>query len=157
MSFATLMRSWPPPEHLPGFMEPGSRWPEGLTVEENLIDLAWHHREFTLRHSFAYTVLDPAGERCLGCAYLYPSDRAGFDAMAFYWARGFDADLDRRIGAAFRSMLRAGRLPPSLCREETSRGSDGKGCHWRRGRVLAGEASTVRADESAHGQAAAGR
>jgi hypothetical protein len=91
--------------HLLGFMEPGSRWPQGLTVEENLIDLAWHHREFTLRHSFAYTVLEPTGERCLGCAYLYPSDRAGFDGMAFYWARAFDADLDRRLGAAFRGAL----------------------------------------------------
>ena len=32
---------------LPGFMEPGSTWPRGLTIDENLIDLGWHQREFT--------------------------------------------------------------------------------------------------------------
>ena len=25
---------------------PGSNWPDGLTKEKNLIDLAWHQREF---------------------------------------------------------------------------------------------------------------
>ena len=89
---------------LPGFMEPGSAWPLGLTIEENLIDLGWHQREFTQCHSFAYTVMNDDESRCLGCCYLYPSDRPAFDAMAFYWARdeGFDAEL----GLVFRANLR---------------------------------------------------
>jgi hypothetical protein len=92
-------------DSLVGGMDPASTWPRGLTIEENLIDLAWHHREFTIRHSFAYTVMAPDESRCLGCAYLYPSDKAGFDAMAYYWARSADAGLEIRIGKAFRGAI----------------------------------------------------
>jgi hypothetical protein len=88
---------------LPGFMEPGSNWPRGLTIDENLIDLGWHQREFTQRHSFAYTVMNDDESRCLGCCYLYPSDRPAFDAMAFYWAR--DRKLDEDLGKVFRTSL----------------------------------------------------
>ena len=48
----------------------GSDWPDGLTLEENLIDLGWHQREFTLRYSFAYTVISPDELSCL----LVPED-----------------------------------------------------------------------------------
>ena len=41
----------------------GSDWPEGLTLEEDLIDLGWHQREFTLCNSFAYTVMSPDESR----------------------------------------------------------------------------------------------
>jgi len=33
-------------------------WPSGLTLESNLIDLAWHEREFTARRSFSWIVRD---------------------------------------------------------------------------------------------------
>jgi hypothetical protein len=89
--------------HLAGFMEPGSTWPRGLTVEENLIDLAWHHHEFTIRHSFAYTVMNDDESRCLGCCYIYPSDRSGHDAMVFYWAR--EPELDQAIGEVLRNSI----------------------------------------------------
>jgi hypothetical protein len=36
---------------------PGGKWPEGLTLEQNLIDLGWHQKEFQMRRSFAYTVV----------------------------------------------------------------------------------------------------
>jgi hypothetical protein len=88
---------------LRGFMNPGSDWPEGLTLHENRVDLGWHEREFTLGHSFAWTVVD--ARSCLGCAYLYPSDRAGFDAMAFWWVRESALALDGAVGAAFRGTL----------------------------------------------------
>ena len=45
-------------EHLSGLMDPNDRWPIGLTIEENLVDLGWHQREFTLRHSFATHLLE---------------------------------------------------------------------------------------------------
>jgi hypothetical protein len=88
-------------------MQEGSSWPEGLTLEENLIDLGWHQREFTIRHSFAYTVRSPDGERCLGCCYIYPSSDPAFDAAAYYWARQSrigDA-ADSALGDAFRGWL----------------------------------------------------
>lgn len=88
-------------------MGDSSSWPEGLTLEDNLIDLGWHQREFSLRHSFAYTVVSPGGERCLGCCYIYPASDPAFDADARYWARqsriGDPADV--ALGQAFRGWL----------------------------------------------------
>lgn len=99
-------------ERLKGFMNPADPWPEGLTIEEDLIDLGWHQREFTQRHSFAYTVVSPDDAVCLGCCYIYPSDKPGYDAMAFYWVRTSAAasGLDERLGAAFRGWI-AGSWP----------------------------------------------
>jgi len=94
-------------EHLQGVMDPVDPWPRGMTLEEDLVDLGWHQREFLLRHSFAYTVMNADESVCLGCCYLYPSDRAGYDAMAFYWVRASEAatGLDARLGQAFRTWL----------------------------------------------------
>jgi hypothetical protein len=88
-------------------MGDGSSWPEGLTLEENLIDLGWHQREFTIRHSFAYTVVSPDGKRCLGCCYIYPASDPAFDAVALYWARQsrIGDPADTALGDAFRGWL----------------------------------------------------
>lgn len=86
-----------------GLMEPASTWPRGLTIEDNLIDLAWHHREFTIGHSFAYTVMNDDESRCLGCCYINPSDRADYDAVVFYWAR--DVVFEAELGGAFRKFI----------------------------------------------------
>jgi len=54
----------------------GGKWPTpDLCIEDDLIDLAWHQREFELRSSFAYTVMNPTETECVGCFYLFP---AGF-------------------------------------------------------------------------------
>ena len=92
-------------EDLVGVMEPDSEWPRGLTLEEDLIDLGWHQREFTLRHSFAYTVMAPDESLCLGCCYINPSDLPGFDAMAFYWVRSSHKHLDAALSASFRRFI----------------------------------------------------
>ncbi len=82
-------------------------WPSGLTLEGNLIDLGWHQKEHGLRHSFAFTVVSPDGERCLGCCYIFPSSDPAFDVDARYWARqsriGDPADV--ALGEAFRGWL----------------------------------------------------
>ena len=74
----------------------GSGWPRGLTEEENLIDLGWHQREFTLRSSFAYTVVSLDGSRCLGCVYIDPTPKSDYDAEVRLWVRasevGSEAD-----------------------------------------------------------------
>lgn len=110
--YAAVMES---ADRLRGWMDPDDAWPEGLTLHENRIDLGWHEREFALGHSYAWTVVAPerAPEtRVLGCAYLYPSDRAGYAAMAFWWARESAAALDAPIGEAFRAMLAGLPLAP---------------------------------------------
>jgi hypothetical protein len=94
-------------DRLVGSMNPADTWPRGLTLEDNLIDLGWHYREYTSRHSFAYTVVSADGMSCLGCTYIYPSDKAGYDAMAFYWVRTSEtgSGLEDRLGGAFRKWI----------------------------------------------------
>ena len=78
---------------------PGSTWPTGLTLEQNLIDLGWHQKEFQRRNSFAFTVVSPSEDRVLGCVYIDPTRKKGYDAEIYLWARqselanGLDARL----------------------------------------------------------------
>ena len=65
---------------------PGSSWPEGLTREKNLIDLAWHQREFEARRSFAWVIENIDGEY-LGCLYVYPSIAGERSAEVVWWWR----------------------------------------------------------------------
>lgn len=90
-----------------GLFDPTSLWPDGLTKKEDLIDLAWHQREFTIRHSFAYTVMASDESRCLGCVYIFPSKAKRYDAVVFYWVRdSADADIrDEELGARLRAWL----------------------------------------------------
>ncbi|MCB1529841.1 MAG: GNAT family N-acetyltransferase [Rhodospirillales bacterium] len=62
-------------------------WPDGLTIEQNLIDLAWHQKEFQKRSSFTYTVMKPDDSQCLGCVYIYPTDKANYDSKIELWTR----------------------------------------------------------------------
>lgn len=67
---------------------PGSTWPEGLTSHDDLLDLAWHQREFESRRSFAFVIENAAGDY-LGCLYVYPSlagDRAA--DVVWWWRTG---------------------------------------------------------------------
>ncbi len=90
---------------LRGGMDPESTWPDGLTLHENRVDLGWHEREFTQGHSYAWTVVAPTGTPTIGCAYLYPSDRAGPDAMAFWWLRPEADAVGPEFDEAFRALL----------------------------------------------------
>jgi len=94
--------------HLKGVFGPTSRWPTGLTFEQDLIDLGWHHKEFQRRRSFAYTVMSLDESLCLGCLYIDPTDRPGFDAVAFCWIRASHAEaLDAKLYEALRDWLAA--------------------------------------------------
>lgn len=84
-----------------------SGWPEGLTLEDNLIDLGWHQREFTRRRSFAYTVLSLDGTRVIGCVYINPTRKVGYDADVTFWAReSYQGDpADRALETAVRAWV----------------------------------------------------
>lgn len=62
----------------------GDVWPTGLTREDNLIDLAWHEREFTARRSFSWIIRDQAGAY-IGCFYVFPAIGALGRADAVFW------------------------------------------------------------------------
>ncbi len=74
-------------------------WPGSLTLEEDLIDLGWHQREFTLRTSFAYTMMTLDESRCLGCVYLNPSQTPDHDVQITMWVRASElaSDLDMQL------------------------------------------------------------
>ena len=65
------------------FVWPHANWPESLTLEQNLVDLGWHQKEFQNRSSFAYAVMDLADNRELGCVYVNPSKKRGYDAVIY--------------------------------------------------------------------------
>ena len=69
-------------ERLQTVFSPMGRWPKGLTFEQDLIDLGWHHKEFQQRRSFAYTVMSLDEAVCLGCLYIEPTRLRGHDAEA---------------------------------------------------------------------------
>jgi Acetyltransferase (GNAT) domain len=75
------------------------------TLEQNLVDLGWHQKEFQLRRSFAYTVVRPDESQVVGCFYLYPSDEA--DAEARLWVRreAWDEGLDPPLEEALREWI----------------------------------------------------
>jgi hypothetical protein len=93
-------------EHL-GTIWPGGKWPEGLTLEQNLIDLGWHQKEFQTRRSFAYTVVSLSEETVKGCVYIEPTRKVGYDAEVYLWARQSElaGGLEGRLYEAVREWV----------------------------------------------------
>ena len=81
---------------------PGGKWPTGLTLEQNLIDLGWHQKEFQTRRSFAYTVVHLDESKVLGCVYILPTRKPDYDAEVYLWARQSElaGGLEERLHAA---------------------------------------------------------
>ena len=87
-------------EHLQKTFTRSKSWPhEGLDLEDALLDMQTEERRFEQRESFAYAVLTHDGKTELGCVYVYPSKKTGFDAVIRLWVTqeqydlGFDASL----------------------------------------------------------------
>lgn len=74
--------------------------PEDLTIEQNIVDLGWHQKEFQLASSFDYAVMSLDEARLLGCVYVDPPHEEGTDADIWFWARqselasGLEAELE---------------------------------------------------------------
>lgn len=95
--FAVVTRS---ASVLRGFF--GTDWPDGLTLAENRIDLAWHEREFTTCRSLSWILRDSKGFY-LGCAYVFPKLRERLRGDIYLWL----TDSPDRIAhlAAFQPLL----------------------------------------------------
>jgi hypothetical protein len=72
----------------------GGSWPTpDLTIEDDLIDLSWHQREFEFKTSFAFTIMNKDETECLGCIYFYPprsgmssaKSEEGFEVNVSWW------------------------------------------------------------------------
>lgn len=78
-------------EHLWGMFGDVWGWPpESLTLEEDLIDLAWHQKEGEIRSSFNFAVMSLDEKRLLGCVYIDLSEKA--DAEIAFWVRKDELD-----------------------------------------------------------------
>lgn len=86
-------------ERLRSVYEPGGEWPLDLTLEQNIIELGWHQVEFQLRTSFAYSVLSPDQSEVMGCMYIYPTRKPGYDVEVSMWVRQsrVDEGLDQHL------------------------------------------------------------
>jgi hypothetical protein len=76
---------------------PGGSWPDGLTFEQDLIDLGWHQKEFQRRASFAYTVVTPSESKVMRASTSILRESAATTRWCFY-GRGkasFKAGLSR--------------------------------------------------------------
>ena len=93
-------------DHLKGVFGPVSTWPsKELTLEQDLIDLGWHQKEFQRRTSFAFTVMNIEESKCLGCVYIDPTHKIGYDAEVYLWVRKseFNDGLDPVLYDAVKS------------------------------------------------------
>eukprot|EP00756_Hemistasia_phaeocysticola_P060284 Hpha_TRINITY_DN3900_c0_g1::TRINITY_DN3900_c0_g1_i1::g.18079::m.18079 len=81
-------------------------WPhDGITLEENKVDLSRHAAEFEQGLAFAYTVFDAEGKECIGSVYVNPATKSGHDAECIYWLREEAAAQEDELGAMLRTWL----------------------------------------------------
>ncbi|MEO8038784.1 MAG: GNAT family N-acetyltransferase [Betaproteobacteria bacterium] len=93
---------------LAGVFGPSSDWPpDGLSLEQDLIDLGWHQKEFQIRSSFTYTVVAPDEARVLGCVYLLPSGKLDIDCAVYFWVRASElaTGLENALNATLHDWL----------------------------------------------------
>lgn len=97
VDFAAYMSSI---EHLQETFTRSTGWPHGdISDEDAMKDMVNEEGRFNRRESFAYGVLTKDGQRELGCIYVRPSSKPGFDAEVALWVTkaeydaGFDAEL----------------------------------------------------------------
>ena len=95
-------------ERLRGVFGPSSEGPSPeLTLAQNRIDVAWHHKEFQRRDAFTYAVVDPDDTVELGCLYVQPTARSAYDAAIYFWIAetGHDSGLAETIETHLREWI----------------------------------------------------
>lgn len=73
---------------LVGLFGPTDYWPqETMTLAENRASLRIHQQEFDSNKAFAYSVLTPTKDKCLGSVYIDNSRHKNYDAEVYFWLR----------------------------------------------------------------------
>ena len=79
-------------------------WPPAdLSLEQDMIDLAWHQKEAQIHSTFNYAVMSLDQKLLLGCVYIDPPSIAGTEAEIWFWARksmlasGFESELEKFV------------------------------------------------------------
>ena len=87
-------------EHLQQTFTRSVNWPhDKITDAEAMQDMLNEQGRFERRESFAYAVLTKDGEREMGCVYVRPSSKPGYDAEVSLWVTqaDFDAGFDESL------------------------------------------------------------
>ncbi len=83
-----------------------TKWPEDtMSLADNIRDLKRHHEEFLSRKAFAYTVLTPAKDKCIGCVYIDPCKTGEFDCVVYLWVRDDGIKFDNELYKTVRDWL----------------------------------------------------
>lgn len=91
-------------ERIQGTFGPDDEWPSvDLTLEQDQIDVAWHHKEFQRRDAFTYAVVGDDGVQ-LGCVYVQPTQVPEYDAAVYFWVA--DSGIERGLGEAIEQCVR---------------------------------------------------
>ena len=79
-------------------------WPApDLSLEQDLIDLAWHQKEAQIGSTFTYAVMTLDESRLLGCVYIDPPMAEDTDADIRSWVRtdelgtGLESELEEFV------------------------------------------------------------
>ena len=87
-------------------------------MADAMVDMQNEQRRFEARESFAYAVLTPDEQIELGCIYVYPSSKKGFDAVIRLWLLKTNSmqALTRRFtaGRPLGSRMHGPSLPPRI-------------------------------------------
>lgn len=95
-------------EHIRSVM--GGKWPRPeLTMADQAKDMAGEKSQWDSRKSFPYAVLTPDGKKELGCFYIRPSAKDGYDAVATLWTTKEQADkgFDKQLHSDMKAWLAA--------------------------------------------------
>lgn len=97
-------------EHLQKTFSGSTRWPNGkITMTDAVKDVEGEKERFDGRKSFTYAVLSLDGRTELGCVYISPSRKQGYDAMVRLWVTKaqFDQGFEQKLIPEVKSWLQA--------------------------------------------------
>ncbi len=95
-------------EHLQKNFSHSDRWPnDKITMADAVKDVEGEEARFKARKSFTYAVLSLDGTKELGCVYISPSRKEGFDANVRMWVTKaeFDKGLQPVVLAEVKTWL----------------------------------------------------
>jgi len=88
----------------------GGKWPNpNLTMADQAKDMAGEKAQWDGRKSFPYAILSADGTKELGCFYIRPSGKVGYDAAITLWVTKdqFDAGLEKQLIPEMKAWLAA--------------------------------------------------
>jgi hypothetical protein len=81
-------------DHLQKTFTFSTNWPKpGITMAEAIADVEGELAGFKARKKFTYAVLNMRETQELGCVYISPSPKQGYDAQVRMWVTQFQYDL----------------------------------------------------------------